>query len=545
MANRIDKEIISVQSYIDKHFNKFLSRAFFAAKDGEHWPTYAEAKEEIYSLAKGLMAKGYTGKHIAVMSENCYEFLKLFYASMLAGVVTVPVNLATEPPKIAEMLHFADVSALFATNKTNPLADGIKGFLPLVSDVVLLDSTEGENTLEAITELGRREEEKEYFGSFDDDRTAMICFTSGTTGGKPKGVMLTAKNLLAAAKYQTHTYKAYVNGDTEESVIHTPLPFFHLAGIICTVTSEAIPTGSTIATCKSPMECFEDFRRVDPGYTIIVPALAEAMYGMVMSTVKAMGDEEAFAEYTRECMEGKYTFEERREKCRKYTAVLGKNLRGMAVCGAMSDVTIIDRFAILGVHIGCDYGLTECSPQVTLAEYPVPQPLGSVGVACDFNELKIEGGVLYVKGDNVMKGYYKNPEATSEALSEDGWLCTGDLAAQDENGFIYIKGRATSVVVLSNGDNIDTDELTLQFCSSPAISEMIILADKKNNNDTLGALIYAPEGTSYDDVKAEVTRINATLPIQKRIIRFRMMDKPFEKNPMMKIKRFMYLKEEI
>lgn len=159
---------------------------------------------------------------------------------------------------------------------------------------------------------------------------------------------------------------------------------------------------------------------------------------------------------------------------------------------------------------------------------------------------KLVDGELYVKGDHVMKGYYKNPEATKAILSADGWLCTGDIAEIDSDGYVFIRGRASSVVVLSNGDNIDTEELELELLSAcSAIEEIFIMADKKNNNDTLGALIYAKPGSDRETVAQQIAAYNKKLPVAKRIIRFRLLDKPFERNEMLKIKRFLYRDQEI
>lgn len=537
----IQKDVFSVKSYLDKYCGKYANRTFMETSSGTKI-TYAKLREDSLTLANGLIAKGYTGKHVAILSENRYEYIVFFFASMLAGVVIVPMNLATEPAKIAQMLKFADVTTACISNKTV----GLLSDTDCLTEIISFDASDKYVQLTDIFDAGKSVDEAEYYGEFADDRYSMLCFTSGTSEGKAKCVILTAGNMFASARYaNVARYLDYGGGDAAETVFYSPLPLFHLAGLVCAVVSAAMPLGSTFVTCEAIASCFGDVKKYEPAHLFIVPALAEAMYMTVMATVKKLGEEENFKEYCRRCDEGMYTPAERREMCRKYTASLGTKMISMTACGALSDITIIKRYGYLGIHVGCDYGLTECSPQVTIAGNLVPKKAGSVGILCDFNDARIVDGVLYIKGDNVMKGYYKNEEGTRAVLSEDGWLCSGDIAEIDEDGYVFIKGRANSVAVLSSGDNIDTDELAALFTASQAISEIIIMADKKNNNDTLGALVYPVEGVTDEDVRKEILRINAELPLQKRIARFRTVDKPFEKNSMMKIKRFMYLKEEI
>ncbi len=147
-----------------------------------------------------------------------------------------------------------------------------------------------------------------------------------------------------------------------------------------------------------------------------------------------------------------------------------------------------------------------------------------------------------------MKGYYKNPEGTKQVLNEDGWFCTGDLARLDKDGeFLYILGRAKSVIVLTNGENIDPEEIEGVLTKSEYIKEALIVPDEKSKNTVVGALIYpdedaiAKDGRDAQTIIAEVVAaVNKSLPIAKRMARFRIMDKPFEKNSMMKVLRLKY-----
>ena len=506
--------------------------------------TYAELNEKCIRMARAMKQKGMTGKCIALIAENRFEHYVCMFGAFMAGATYLPLNTSQDVQTTAYMLNFAGAEFLFASERFEGYSRELKGMCEQLSDVIGLDSGMScSYTYESMLDAGGEGTADEmFYGNFDDGRTAMFCFTSGTTSGKPKCVELTCNNLFIAARYKIHATAEIIPVD-RNIMYYSPLPTFHLASFALMVTY-VIPCGWTCAISNSPHESLRDVKLFSPRSTTIVPAIAKAFLSMLEAEVEAKGDSEWFKRYKDECDAGKHPLSERRELCKKYLSPVGGELEKVTVVGAMSDIEVVKRLRYFGINYSCEYGLTECSPLVTtdLTEY---RCFGSVGRIVPYMEAKLVDGVLYVKGGNVMKGYYKNPEATREILSEDGWLCTGDLAEINEDGFVFIRGRANSIAVLSNGENIDVDELTNRFISLPSIDEMIIIADKKNNNDTLGALVYPASGASREDVERDIFSMNEKLPIQKRIMRFRLVDKPFEKNSMMKIKRYLYVEEEI
>lgn len=503
--------------------------------------TYINLRDDCYRLASSMLDMGLTGKHMAIFSENRYEFIVCLFASMLSGAPFMPVYVTMPEDKVAGMVAFADIEAAFVSDRYKPMVESIAKMGVTISTIIDLDGN-SEFSYDRFIEKGDPTD-RAFYGDMDDDRIALMCFTSGTSSGKPKCVTMNYRNLLASAHYKAFEQVEIHREGSSRS--YSPLPMFHLANLVGLIVDNAIPLGNFYATGNDPKDCFRHFLEHKPYFAQLVPALAKTFVALMEEEVAKRGETEAFAAYCKECDEGKYTFEERREITKEYRKVVGGNAAVFSVVGARSEADMIRKLTYFGILTGCDYGLTECSPTVTTDQSFVKRA-GSVGKMLPYMTAKLVDGELYVKGDHVMKGYYKNPEATKAILSEDGWLCTGDLADIDEDGYVFIRGRAGAVAILSNGENIDTEELELQLVQScDAIEEIVVLADKKNNNDTLGALIYARPGCDRETVEQQLLAVNKKLPVQQRIIRFRLLDKPFERNEMLKIKRFLYRDAEI
>lgn len=542
LRKRLDDRYTSVRGFLD-HYRAYSYNGIFFRKitpQGLLEYSYDKMREDSYCLTKAMLDRDMTGKCIAAIMENRYEHYICMFACFMAGAVYTPLNTACDSTQLAGMINFSDAEILFLSARFYSILPALKEACPKLRIVVCLD----ENVDDALDynellKAGQGYDTSVFLGEFEDERPAMRCFTSGTSAGKPKCVELTCKNLFATVRSLVYE-EIDVVPEENNHLYYSPLPTFHLASFCC-VIGYVIPLGGTYCTSETPQDCFKDVVKLHPIFFHLVPALANVFLGMLMANVAAMGDSEWFAKYSEECDAGLHPFDERRALCKKYLAPMGGECIIVTLAGAVADTDMVKQLEYFGISCSCDYGLTECSPLVSF-DLQIYKHLGAVGRVMPYMEAKIVDGVLYVRGENVMKGYYKNPEATAEILSEDGWLCTGDLADFDEDGYLYIKGRATSIVVLNNGENVDTDELSTLFATSPAIYEIVLLPDRKNNNEVLVALIYPADA---EKVAEEVQRINSTLPIHKRVVRFRLVDKPFERNEMMKIKRFLYRDEII
>ncbi len=544
LPRRVDTRYHSVKEYLDVYCENPVNEVFFRKRTetGVDEHTYRQFRHDSFCMAQALINRGMTGKSIGLLAENRYEHCVCMFGSFMAGAVYVPLNPAEKGETLSAMLRFADCETIFVSRPLEGLAAGLKESCPELTWMISLDgeAPDGDSYFSLVRE-GENYKSDAFYGDFDDDRTAMRVYTSGTTAGKPKCVELTCKNLFTTARYQMHKQIDFLP-ETHDSVFYSPLPTFHLASF-CIIVSYAIPLGGTYCTSNNPKDSFKDIVAYRPVFLHTVPAIAQVLLSFIEAAIEKAGETPWFADFCAACDRGEYSFKERREICKKYMGPVGGQLAAMTIAGAQADVDMVRKFEALGISSSCDYGMTESAPLITF-DLQFYKHRGAVGRVMPYLSSKLEDGVLYVKGDSVMKGYYHNPEATEETL-RDGWLCTGDLAEMDEEGYLYIKGRANSVAVLSNGENIDVDELTAKFTALPSVREIIIMADRKNNNDTLGALVYPAEGFTAQQVAADMAEANSELPMQKKVVRYRLTDKPFEKNGMMKIKRFMYLDEEI
>lgn len=205
----------------------------------------------------------------------------------------------------------------------------------------------------------------------------------------------------------------------------------------------------------------------------------------------------------------------------------------------------------IGFPFTVGYGMTECAPLICYAQWDI-QRLQSCGKLVDRMQARIDStdpenipGELWVKGDNVMDGYFKNPEATN-AVFKDGWMSTGDICVRDADGYFYIKGRSKTMILGPSGQNIYPEEIESVLNAMPYVGESLVISD----NGKLVVLVYPdPENKDYAEMSPEdkekamdenITKLNAQLPAYSKIASRRMMDKEFEKTPKRSIKRYLY-----
>ena len=239
------------------------------------------------------------------------------------------------------------------------------------------------------------------------------------------------------------------------------------------------------------------------------------------------------------------------------TDVFGGRLKTVIVGGAPIDPQIIRDFYSFGISVFQGYGITECSPLISV-NMPGHVKFDSVGQAVESCEVKIdqiaecdEGeGEILVRGDNVMLGYYENPEATAEVFTEDGFFRTGDIGRIDRRGYITITGRKKNVIIAANGKNVFPEELEERLSKLPLIKESVVIGrdDEVTGDVIITALIYPDpemvEGHLTNDevcseLKDYITKINKSLPPYKHINKFELRSEEFEKTPSKKIKRFL------
>lgn len=478
----------NMRSAIDRAAALFGERNAYEWKteNGVEAVTYAEIKTMRDALGTAMSDIGLVGTNIAICGANSMLWA-LAYLTVLAGAgVAVPMSADETAEGIAYMCAKSDVTLAFADSAV------VDKFPENVRVISLQDDIPG------LIEKGRKLVEA---GSvqytrlpLDETSTCEILFTSGTTGAK-RGVMLSNKNIMSIVCCDF----PYLIGLRSLSL----LPFSHGFEAVCHLLAGIMP-GVTICIAASPRRFAQDLVdfRVESAY--VVPLQAEALLG-------------PFA-----------------------PALAGATALKTLVCGgAPLSPEVMAVFKAKGIKLMNGYGLSECSPLVTLNTI---ERIGSVGASADYCRIRVPfpdlsgNGEIEVTGENVMSGYYNDPIGTRLAFTLDGWLRTGDIGYIDDDGYLFITGRKKNLIVLKTGENVMPEELESKLARYlPRDAEIRVCEDD-------GMLLV--EGYGGEDVEAfgavlreAAQKVNAEVPTYKRIAKIKALDAPMPKTILGKIKR--------
>lgn len=422
--------------------------------------TYAELDGAITKFASGLEKLGVKqGDHIALLLGNTPHFVIGLYGSLRLGATVIPVNPIYTADEIGYILNNGDVKLVVALDMAIPLAEKVHAFLPKVENFVFCETSENgmaKHNIESLTLYPKMKSFTKMVASGDlsfkgpellDDDTAIILYTSGTTG-KPKGAMLTHKNLYSNAS----DVGDYLKMNEQDRVI-TTLPMFHVFCLTVALNAPLL-SGATILIAPrfSPKEIFDLARE----YEATVFAGVPTMYNFLYQYPEANPDD-------------------------------FKSLRLCISGGASLPVALLTNFEKkFNVTVSEGYGLSEASPVTCFNPLDRPRKAGSIGTSILHVENKIvnelgeelpvgEVGELIVSGPNVMKGYYKMPEESAAAIRE-GWLYTGDLARMDEEGYFYIVDRKKDLIIVG-GYNVYPREVEEVLYNHPDVVEVAVLGE--------------------------------------------------------------------
>ncbi len=521
--------------------------------------TYQQNYERVLHFGTALAEKGLLGKRIAIMGDTHPSYMTAFFSVIAGNGTTVPLDKDLAIDALVDFMNLAEVEAVVYTEKFNEkllaCADrlpGVKYFFP-IADWSEDCSAENVIPFNEMLALGKRIYDggnTSYADTIPDmDHVAAILFTSGTTGTS-KGVMLTHKNFVATCNACCRV----MNQFSCDSTFVDCLPLNHSYEITAGQLS-IMNLGAQMMINDSVRNALRNFGKYKPNSLMLVPLYVETMYKKIWAEIEKKGMTKTVRNLMK-ISDGllKIGIDLRPKFFGQILNALGGNLRFIVVGGAAMNPKIISDFRSFGVYISEGYGITECSPLVAV------NPLGkekthSVGPACECCEVKIdkspeeETGEILVKGDNVMKGYYKNEEATKEVFTEDGWFRTGDIGYMDKDGYIFITGRKKNVIILSNGKNVFPEELEEHLADrSDVIGEAVVIGRPNNAGEvTITAVIYPnqefAQGKTAEDVaaavKAAVTEVNKSLPVYKQMRDVDIRETEFEKTTTRKIKRFL------
>ena len=509
---------------------------FLDANKNECERSFNQTWNEVCSLGTYYYTHGIDGgKKIAIIAENSYEWIVAYYATLIGGNITVPMDIKLSTEELVSQLVRCECDALVYTDKTAYVAEAIKKdpeskvreFF-LVSDFPEYKA-EGRKAIDA----GDR---RCIDADVQPDDLACIVYTSGTTG-LSKGVMLTHKNVTSdvVASCSIQTGKQAIG-------------FLPLNHTFCWVG--ALFSGYLLAEwgyiCDSLKNLQGDMQKYHPENFSAVPLVVNTIYDKIWRTARKSGREEALKKGLKISNALlKVGIDARRKIFKTIIDSLGGEL-AMIICGGANlDPKYENGMNAFGIHIINGYGMTECSPAVTV-NTRVNYKVGSVGRPLPCCEIKIvdpdEFGVgeIYVKGTNVMKGYYNDPEATAEAFDGE-WLKTGDFGRIDEDGYLFYVGRKKNLIILSNGKNVSPEEIEDKLICIDYVKEVLVYQE----NDRITAEFYLNE-EEYPDarerLKDDVVKVNETLPEFKKVTNRKIRDTEFPKTTTMKISRAAYNK---
>ena len=390
----------------------------------------------------------------------------------------------------------------------------------------------------------------DYPTAIDREAMAEMLFTSGTTGTS-KCVMLSQKNIFAAANSATETV-CFV----PEDVVVSVLPVHHTYELMCILAEMMF--GIEICINDSLRHVLRNFQLFKPTGLVLVPLFLNTMYKKIWSEAeRTHRDTILKAGLATSKTLLSVGIDARRKIFKSVLDAFGGRLDHIICGGAKLNPDLIAAFEDFGISVYEGFGITECSPLTNVTPY-WRRKYGSIGphvpsCLCRIADAQpgehgYPEGELQIKGDNVMLGYYENPEANAAAFTQDGWFRTGDVAYMDEDGYVYITGRMKSVIVLENGKNIFPEEIEEYLSEIETIAECVVVGRKAEDSDEiiLTAIVYPnfeklPAGSTeelmHEAIRKAINAVNRRLPGFKQVKALELRSTEFEKTTSKKIKR--------
>ena len=497
--------------------------------------TFNSTWEQIISLGTYMYSQGLDGKKkIAILSENSYQWIVSFYSILVGGNIAVPMDIKLSVEDIVSQLVRGECDGIVYSKKCEKFAEAVKNDdRSKVSVFMCIDDyPEYKAQGKDIYDGGNHAFED---APVDPEDLACIVYTSGTTG-LSKGVMLSHKNVTAdvVASCSIQTGRQAIG-------------FLPLNHTFCWVG--ALFSGYLLAEwgyiCDSLKDIEKDIQTYHPHNFSAVPLVVTTIYDKIWRKAKKRGQDkklEMGLKISRFLM--KMGIDRRRKLFKEIIDGLGGELEFIICGGANLDPKYEQGMYDFGIQILNGYGMTECSPAVTV-NTPYDFKFGSCGKPIPCCEIKIvdpdEFGVgeLYVRGDNVMVGYYNDPEATAEVFDGE-WLKTGDYCRIDDEGYLFYVGRKKNLIVLTNGKNVSPEEIEDKLICIDYVSEVLVYQE----DDRITAEFFLNEEDypdARDRLKDDVRRVNDSMPVFKRVTKTKIRDTEFEKTTTMKIERKNYI----
>ena len=519
--------------------------------------TYGQVAEEI---AKMHLLFQYCslrrGDKISIIGKNTSRWCIAYLATVTYGAIVVPILQDFKPNDVHHIVNHSESTFLFTSdhiweNLEEEALSGLRAVFSL-TDFRCLHQRDGESVQKFMKNIDAAmkknfpegfQKDNINYTELSNEKVMLLNYTSGTTGFS-KGVMITGNNLAGNVTFGIRT-GLLKKGENVLSF----LPLAHAYGCAFDfLTATAVGTHVTLlGKTPSPKILMKAFEEVKPNLIITVPLVIEKIYKNVIQPLinkRSMKwalnipllDHQIYAQIRKKLIDA-----------------LGGRFKEVIIGGAAMNPEVTDFFYKIKFPFTIGYGMTECAPLISYAPWNEFIP-SSAGKILDIMEVRIDSddpynitGEIQVRGENVMKGYYKNEEATHEVFTEDGWLKTGDLGTIDANGFIYIRGRSKTMLLSSNGQNIFPEEIESKLNNMPFVLESLII----ERNKKLVALVY-PDYESLDSLglntpenlktvmDENLKNLNKLVGNYEQVSKIQLYPTEFEKTPKKSIKRFLY-----
>jgi len=547
-----------IKEYVEKSLKENWNNPAFSDYLGQTF-TFSDVAKDIVRI-QGILKTWdiKPGDKVALLGRNSSTWAITYLATISYGAVVVPILADFAPADIHHIVNHSDSTILFTSDQIwENIDDSSMPHLTAIFSLTrfdLLVSRDDEATAKwkiEATAIAKKIENLTSndidFEEISNEKLGVISYTSGTTGFS-KGVMLPL-NSLAANVLFGHNNIPLQAGDKIVSF----LPLAHAYGcafeflwpfsVGCHITF--------LTKTPAPKTILQAFEQVRPRLVLTVPLIIEKIYKkQILPTI----NKQSMKLLLMVPLLDKKIYQ---QVNKKLSDAFGGNFMQVIIGGAPLNAEVEDFLKKIKFPFTVGFGMTECGPLISYAAW-ADNPQGACGkilptlsVKIDSNDPLNEVGEIMVRGENVMLGYYKNPEATNATLDAEGWLRTGDLGVVDNNGYIFIKGRSKSMFLGPSGQNIYPEEIEAKLNNMPYIQESLVV----ERNNRLVALIYpdydaADEaGLSPEDLvlvmEENKKTLNQELPAYMQLQKTKLYPEEFEKTPKKSIKRFLYSSIEI
>lgn len=560
------RDVENLRELIDGSVERFSQRPAFMVKDKTKGKfvsiSYKKMQEDIRSLGTSLINLGLRGRKIAVIGENSYYWAISYFAIANGVGVVVPIDRELKEKEVANLLKRAEVSAVIYSKKMKKVMDEVledrelRKTLTYPIQMDLSDDEDGRISLRRLLSHGMDlldNGDRKYLDvEVDSDALAVLLFTSGTTG-LAKGVMLSHRNIVSNTVNMSK-YVKIIDGGVGLSV----LPMHHTYEMTCHVIT-GLYQGMSIAICEGLKYIQKNLVEAQVNVMLAVPLIFEMMHKKILSKAKESGKDKTLRRMMN--ISRKFKLYNKGNITRRLFSnvhnVTGGKISQFIAGGAAINPQVIEDYEAMGFPIFQGYGMTECSPIIAVNKDRYSKA-AAAGLPLPGIEVKIYNpdekgiGEIICRGPSVMLGYYRDDDATREAL-RNGWLHTGDYGYFDQDGFLYVSGRKKSVIITKNGKNIFPEEVEFYLTESEYIEEALVHGiDGLRNDDVIIKAEIFPNYLLFENENPEVSedyieekigeiieKINDTVPKYKRIKRYYIRKTEFEKTTTKKIKRYL------